>query len=343
MYDQLIEINGIKLEKKYIESLTFEEREDLIEPIFSKLRGMGWTFPDNSDELMDSYEDLVKFNPDLNSKEIFNNSSLATDICKYFCHNFYYATEKKKPTMIDVFYDDTKLRKIIRNRLGMDWLLADKKGPGVNEAFNLSFRMIVQGMRSMRMVNSTSIFKPSIAKYMCLKYSNEGDVVGDYSCGFGGRLLGAMSCGRQYIGTDPLTTEELEKMASFFNFKNYKLINSGSENYRGEKNSIDLYWSSPPYFDQEYYSNDDTQAYNKGEDYFYNVYWKNTLNNVKYMLKPGKWFGLNIKNYPKMLEMAKEEFGEVVEEVYLRTVRSHLNKTAGIEKMESIYMFKNNK
>ena len=85
------------------------------------------------------------------------------------------------------------------------------------------------------------------------------------------------------------------------------------------------------------------EAYAKGEDHFYNVYWKGTLENVKYMLKSGKYFGLNVKNYPKMVEMAEKVFGPVVEEVYLRTVRSHLTKTAGVTKNESIYLFKCNK
>lgn len=61
------------------------------------------------------------------------------------------------------------------------------------------------------------------------------------------------------------------------------------------------------------------------------------------MLKPGKWFGLNVKNYPQMLQMAQEVFGEVKETLNLRTIRSHLTKTAGITKMEGVYMFKNEK
>jgi hypothetical protein len=187
------------------------------------------------------------------------------------------------------------------------------------------------------------MFKPVVAKYVCTKYSEFGDVVGDYSCGFGGRMLGAASCGRKYVGTDPLTVPELNKMASFFDLKDITLHHLGSENYKGPENSVDLYWSSPPYYDQELYSDDETQAYNNGEDYFYNVYWDNTLKNIKYMLKPGKWFGLNVKNYPKMLSMAKKHFGEEQEKIGLRTIRSHLTKQAGTEKYEYIYMFLNNK
>src|SRR5204863_347921 len=130
---------------------------------------------------------LLEYDPLNDPKVLFNNSSLATDICKHFCaESFFNTTETNKPTIIENFYNDEKLKKMIHNRLGLVWLDADEKGPGVNEAFNLSFKMIaIQAQRSMRLVNSTSIFKPSIAKYVCMKYSEPGDVVGDYSCGFG--------------------------------------------------------------------------------------------------------------------------------------------------------------
>lgn len=166
----------------------------------------------------------------------------------------------------------------------------------------------------------------------------------------GARMLGATSSSRKYIGTDPLTTPELTEIAKFLDLKDYTLINSGSENYRGKENSVDLCYSSPPYVlknnNKEVFSLDDTQAYSKGEDYFYNVYWKKTLENCKYMLKPNKWFGLNLtEDCVKMIDMAKEIFGEPVEIFKLRLVKSHLSgkskEKANSIKYEPVLMFKN--
>lgn len=347
-FDQVIEINGQKLDKHYIQSLNKDQRLALIDPIFQVVRDTGWLYPDDLKKIKKSWKALLDYEPDLTSISLFNNSSLATDICKHFCHKFYLATEKNKPTMIDNFNNDKILKRMIENRLGLDWLEDDENGKGVNESFKLTYKQVaVQAQRSMRLVNATSMFKPSIAKYLALRYSQENDVVLDFSCGFGGRLLGTMAANRKYIGTDPWTTNELEIMAQFLEFdkSRYTLINSGSEYYLGDKNSVDFSYSSPAYFDQEVYSPDLSQAYSMGEDYFYGTYWNKTLDNVKYMLKPDKWFGLNVKGVPRMLEMAEKTFGPVVEQIALRTVKSHLTKSlaTGIEKNEYVYMFKNTK
>ena len=339
LYEKIATVNGQPITAKYVKTLDYDQRMSLVEPLFQHFRKQGWLYPDNSAKLKNSYKKLCDWQPDLNVSELFNNSSMATDICKYFCHKFYDATEHNQSTMKEVFHDDNKLRRLIENRLGFDWW--DKEDN--DETFNISFRMLVQGMRSMRLVPSISIFKPNIAKYMYLKYSQPGDTVYDYSVGWGGRMLGAASCGRKYIGVDPWTTDQVSQIVDYLKLDNVTLINSGSEHVKLVENTVDFSFSSPPYFNQEVYCKAATQAYSNGEEYFYQVYWNNTLNNIKYMLKPNKWFGVNVKNYPKMLEMAKEVFGEVVEEIKLRTVRSHLNKSAGIEKYEPIYIFKNSK
>jgi hypothetical protein len=334
LYTKIVEVNGNFMTAKFIKQLSVEDRKKYIKPIFDYFRNNGWIYPSISDKkLITSYKKLCEKNIDIESDEIFNNGSLATDICKHYCQSYYKSSGRNKKNMVELWEDDDVLLRLIENRLVINWQSK------TNETFNICHRMMIQGMRSMRLVQPITMFKPIVAKYVCEKYSNIGDTVGDYSCGFGGRLLGAMSCGRKYIGTDPLTVPELKKMSDFFKFNDVTLIHSGSEFYCGDENSVDLYWSSPPYYDLEYYSSDSSQAYNNGEHYFYDIYWQKTLENVKYMLKPGKWFGLNVKN-DKMLEMAQNVFGKVVEKVKLKTVKSHFSK-GNKTKYEYIYMFIN--
>jgi hypothetical protein len=348
-YAEVVSINGQKIDKKYVASLDKQGRENLVEPLFNHFRNQGWLYPDEEGKIKSEYQKLVDHVPDLSSDVLFNNSSLATNICKFFCHKFYHATEKGKRNMIEVFNDDQSLKKLIRNRLGMDWYDPANNPQGVEETFHISFRMMVQGLRSSRLVPSISVFKPDVAKYMYTKYSQPEDTVFDYSAGWGARMLGAASCNRKYIGVDPWTIDELETMKNYLDLKEVTLIQDGSENVSLGENTIDFSFSSPPYvtdksFIKEFYCQDDNQAYSQGIDSFYNNYWKNTLLNVKAMLKPGKWFGLNVtRDCSKMVEMAKAVFGEPVEEVSLRLVKSHLNKKGKEDatKYEPIFMFKN--
>lgn len=342
-FDQLLELDNQKLSRQYLQTLNKEQRQNLIIPIFNLIRSSlpDFPFPDDSLKLNKEWKRILDFQPDLSSNEIYNNSSIGTYICKYFCHDFYNSVgDKNKRTMKEIFFDDDLMKKLIANRLGLSWY---EESP--EEAFNLSPKMLIQGMRSMALVSSVTTFKITVAKYMTLKYSNENETILDYSAGWGARMLGAASCNIKYIGLDPLTIPDLIKMKNYFNLSNIELIQTCSEHYKNKENSVDFSYSSPPYFNQEVYSNDQTQAYNKGENYFYNIYWKQTLSNIKYMLKPNKWFGLNIINYPKMIDLAKLEFGDPIEIIKLKTTRSHLNKSQGKEvtKFEPIYMFINKK
>lgn len=325
-----IKIDGKEMTTSFLKGLSLEERMAFVDVIVAHFLKVGFLYPDD-DNLLTSYKYLVDYQVDLSVVNLSNMTKLGNNICRYFCHSFYKTTTEGNRTMYDAFSDEEVLRKAVINKMQND-----------RGSYNFSNMTIIDEIKDMRECGYVSIFKPQIAKYVCMKYSAEGDVVGDYSAGFGGRLLGAMACGRKYIGTDPLMAPELKEMISYFNFKDCDVIQSGSEHYRGAENSIDLYWSSPPYYDLERYSDSLSQAYNKGEYYFYNTYWRQTLENIKFMLKPGKYFGVNVSDkHIKMVEIAKEYFGDIVEEISLTSARHHF---AGYQtKIEKIYMFKNKK
>ena len=341
IYTRVIEVNGKQLTGAYISTLGKEQRKELIEPIFLYFRNLQWLYPDlDNKRFINGYKGLCDYEVDINSSEIYANSSFCTDICKYFCRqSFYNSSERKGYKLIDIFNNDVKLKRVIENRLGLGWYDSEPL-----ETFNITPKMIMyQGPRSMRLVSTTTIFKPVIARLMYLKYSNIGDKVYDFSAGFGGRALGAMSCGRKYIGIDPLTAEEINEMGNFFGWRDYNIKVGCSEDFCMDKGSIDFAFSSPPYYDYEVYSDDLSQSYNRGEDYFYNIYWNNTLKNIKHMLKDNKYFALNIGiSYTKMFDMARDLFGEPIYIFRMRLVRSHLNKSGkeDAQKYEPIYIFK---
>lgn len=344
-YKKIIKIDGREMSRNFIAKLNLEERLGLVEPIFKYFRELGWMLPEMDErKFLNSYDKLKYKHVDVEWEDYYNNSSLATDICQYFCRESYFSTKERGGLSLkEVFMSDELLVKVIKNRLGLSWYDSEPKS-----TFNLTPKMVMyQGPRSMRLVSQITMFKPFIAKIIFSKFSNKNDVVYDFSAGFGGRFLGAVSCGRKYIGVDPLTCDEVNAMGDFLGVSPVSsdgiVYNDCSENFNYGENTIDMAFSSPPYYDQEYYSDSIRQAYNSGEDYFYNVYWLNTVDNVYKMLKKDKVMAVNLrKGDQRMLDVVTDKFGKCVDIFRLRTVRSHLNKTGkdNAQKYEPVFIFK---
>lgn len=173
---------------------------------------------------------------------------------------------------------------------------------------------------------------PSLtAKFLYEKYTDEFKhedmiYIWDPSCGWGGRILGAMSMSQDrrvhYIGTDPNTDHNTEngrtkyhEVADFYNNKtsrkkglldvvlnSYEIHQCGSEvfhlteAFEKYKNKVSVVFTSPPYFAKEAYSQDQTQSYKKFSQY---ELWRDgflvqTLKNSYDILRPGGYLLWNI-------------------------------------------------
>jgi 1-aminocyclopropane-1-carboxylate deaminase/D-cysteine desulfhydrase-like pyridoxal-dependent ACC family enzyme len=169
-------------------------------------------------------------------------------------------------------------------------------------------------------------FPPAIAKYIYLRFTDHIEdqdrvTIYDPCSGWGGRILGAMSCCDErkvhYVGTDPnpdhwmpdLAKTKYAYVADYFNgnvrgqFKNtYEMFQSGSEvisdekEFQKYKGEMDLVFTSPPYFAAEGYSEDENQSYKKFQTYedWRDGYLKRTLEISVDYLKGGRWLIWNI-------------------------------------------------
>ncbi|MFW6219596.1 MAG: hypothetical protein ACOC33_02005 [bacterium] len=136
-----------------------------------------------------------------------------------------------------------------------------------------------------------SQFKPAIAK--CLYELFDVEDVLDFSMGWGDRLVGALATPnlKSYTGIDPNTETHkgYKKIIETFNIHNKKLdINiSCAEDFDHEDRQYDFVFTSPPYYDCERYSYDNTQSwkrYKKLEDWnknFLNKSIGNFWSNIK--------------------------------------------------------------
>ena len=212
--------------------------------------------------------------------------------------------------------------------------LDDTKYKFLVHRFELGQKLFPAGIQAFRLgLGQPAVnFPPLTARYLYEKYIKhiKQDTplnIYDPSSGWGGRILGAMSSFKRihYIGTDPNTDNFIDELgitryeyvASFFNNEvletnpfweedknTYHLFQDGSENignnpeFQTYKGTLDLVFTSPPYFDREQYSEDKEQSYKlypKYEDWRDN-FLKPTLTTSFEYLKQNRYLLWNISD-----------------------------------------------
>ena len=214
--------------------------------------------------------------------------------------------------------------------------------------------------------SSPTNFRPANAEAVWSRFTPEGGTVWDMSTGFGGRFLGAMSSHKNitYIGTDPNTESmwNLHRLAWNINEftphiegieGRYEFHCVGSEVIELPENSIDFAFSSPPYFDLEIYSDEETQSTAKYPEIsrWLEGYARGTIRNLVHALKPGSLYGVNIADFKTgsesvnyvdaWSEISAEEgaprFGTVYLGVNARA--GSVEQKMGVDKKENILLF----
>ncbi len=149
-------------------------------------------------------------------------------------------------------------------------------------------------------------FRPALARDIYLDYCKKGTKVLDPCAGWGGRMIGFYSTllGGEYFATDPSTKtfEGLNKLNVFLSSANFEeppkitLENKPFEDLELQAGYYDFAFTSPPYFDTELYSNEETQAhvrYSTLED-FNQKFLTELIKKTMQALKPEGKFLLNI-------------------------------------------------
>lgn len=248
----------------------------------------------------------------------------------------------------DRFYDDAKLRRAIR--------ICFEFRDGNNLVYPTAIRRALELVTGENIQNFKSQNARAIIEHCCPVLWGR---VYDYSCGYGGRLLGITSSNLQlnYVGVDP-NTETVENLKLLNNFieqaggRSGEIHQSVSEEFVPE--DIDCAFSSPPYFNLEKYSDEPTQCMNQFDsmDEWFEGYVAPTMRNIHKGLNSDGVFATNIADY----KTPKEEFKVVDRWIetakkmgfkHTQTVKMMLNtrpgvgngKQDGFEKFEGIYIF----
>jgi len=220
--------------------------------------------------------------------------------------------------------------------------------------------------RALELVNGGTIqnFKPqnaaAIWEYICPVMWGR---VLDFSSGYGGRMLGAMTSSMRYhyTGIDP-NTKTYKGLTALGDLCNdvigteYEMHHVGSEDFIPTDDiPYDAAFSSPPYFNLEVYSDEPTQCMNRysEREIWFEQYVEPTLKMLNVNLADGALYAVNIADYKvgktetKIVETWLELSGKLGFE-HVDTVQMMLNVRPGVGnnkqenafKSEGVYIFK---
>jgi DNA methylase len=251
-------------------------------------------------------------------------------------------------TPMEVFHDDKKLW----NALG--------KRAEYGSVSRLTDSEVRKGLKSVTGAQGVSNFRPSAAWAIYDRHCPEDATVYDSSMGWGGRLLGAVGCLKvaRYIGCDPATKtfEGLKRMEQDITrmMPNRHLAVEmhmlGSEDFRPEPGSVDVAFTSPPYFEGgdvvERYNDESTQSHIRFPQLgqWLEGFMGQTIRNCREALKPGGTLVLNVSDdlAEAITEVATKNGFAHAETLRLRLskIMGSKHKRGGSWKTEPVLVFK---
>ena len=322
---------GKSINKREWENYDEEELEYFIESIYRYYRETGFPyFPTDEYTRHKEYQKLKNYNfSKIYRKGVIGQSMHGLSLSwSYMPHSWSIQCNKMK-TVKEVFEDDEIFRKVIRKRI--------KFGD------NISDNGIRKMLKMYSGVQSVSNFRPTAAAYIYHHFG--GGVVWDMSSGFGGRLLGSSLVKMYYIGSDPSikSYKGLKEMQKDFNIEG-ELYCIGSEDFNVDMESLDLCFTSPPYYDTEKYSEEESQSYIRypsKEEWIWGYLYK-TYQNCYRGLKRGRRMIINIANVKSFTDIEEKsilvakECGFKLEDEWKLSLSRH----KGGYKYEPIFIFK---
>lgn len=241
------------LNKRYsTRNLSDHEFETILPQLALELEQESFYPTYSDDELTRDWKNLKKWTSTEN--HINSTSRVGMKISEHYCPNFY-DIENDKGVSFSSLWKAKNLEKILR------WNRKSHSTPYMSE--------IKRGIYFCCGLTKNTMYRPQMMKLACIKYNPKR--VLDPCAGWGGRMLGAVAYGAHYTAFEPntITYSNLQKMANFLNIQNQvTLICDDARNMKQYNISpVDMILTSPPYFDLEIYSHENTQSIQKTNTY----------------------------------------------------------------------------
>ena len=207
--------------------------------------------------------------------------------------------------------------------------------------------------------NTGTNYLPIRAKVIYERFCPKNGIIYDYSAGFGGRMLGALSSNYNftYIAVQPNTDtyynllnlgRQIEKVTNRKDSFHIHCI--GSQDFIPTE-KIDFAFSCPPFYDLEIYSNQNTQSIIKFPEYnnWLEGYVRSTIKNCFKSLKDDGIYAVDLMNFyknNKYITLIEDWINLAIEQgFYLKQVHQIKTRTRKKEEQdkEKIFVFTKNK
>ena len=334
------------------DTMPIQITDNLIDNVYDELKSRGFPhYPTDYNWRKKEFAKLLRFDRSTlfkpNHKRVGASTHGLALAWSYMQHHWGIKCGTMK-TPLEIWNDEKHLKIGIRKLLeGTFW---DQK-----DYHNITDSDLRSLLRRYSGTQAVSNFRPTAAALMYDKFlekasplfGTKAGVTWDMSCGYGGRLLGAIAADVHYIGTDPCTEtyEGLQQIKEEWGSLNrtIEIHQEGSETFWPPYCEVDLCFTSPPYFDWEKYSEEDTQSYKKYpevQDWIDGFLW-NTMDKCHYGLKPGGILAMNVAN-TKRIKNFEEETIRIAKEIHYKHIDTwylQLSSQEGKVKVEPIFIF----
>lgn len=244
----MIQLSDVLNKKLATRSLTDHDFELAVPHLAKELEAVSF-YPDYSDvELRRDWDQLCSWTTDEN--DIRSTSRLGMKLSEQYCTNFF-DIENHKGSSFRSLWTAPNLEKILR------WNRKSHTTPYLSE--------LKRGIYFCCGLPKSTMYRPQMMKMACIKYNPR--VVIDPCAGWGGRMLGAVSYGADYIAFEPNTTtyQNLQKIVKFLNIDHKVTLICDDARNMDKYNlpKADMILTSPPYFNLEVYAHEETQSISK--------------------------------------------------------------------------------
>jgi len=238
--------------KNSLRNLTDSQFEDVCDDLAKQLVNYNYNHKYENRILLKDWTSLCKFQ---NLNNTINSSiRCGMKISEHFMNNFW-CIKNAKGKSFENQWSYENLKKVLV------WNRKSHSTPYLSE--------IRRGIYFCTGMTKSTMYRPGLTKTIVKKYN--ASTVLDPCCGWGGRMMGTVAAGANYIGFEPntLTYENLLKIVDYLGISNFVTIyNDVAENInKYDFPQANLILTSPPYYNLEIYSDETTQSVKNNQTY----------------------------------------------------------------------------